>query len=187
VNSKGAGANFPTGPVVVAAGGDLRASVENHPDPREIDHVRVMMDAGIGVPVFVSINTLSKRNRLAGFDARIRAGIVRGGWESLPARGVREMGRFDYADIERSANVFFEHFERSPLEEFLLDRCRRALILEAWGAPYLNRGPGIHQIHSRRASCAVPEDIRGRDGGLRFYFEAEKTTETVLLKFCGQP
>lgn len=43
------------------------------------------------------------------------------------------------------------------------------------------------KIHSRRASCAVPGDLRGRDGALRFYFESGQATELFLFKFCGQP
>jgi hypothetical protein len=44
----------------------------------------------------------------------------------------------------------------------------------------------LHQIHSRRASSAVPEDLRGRDGAVRFYFDEDQRSELALLKFSGQ-
>ena len=58
---------------------------------------------------------------------------------------------------------------------------------QAWGDLYIREHPGIHQVHSRRASCAVPRDIVGRDGALRFYFGRDTVCETLLFKFCGQP
>lgn len=187
MNSRRLDPVFPEAPLICAVGDRLIAEVEQHPNPDEIDHVRITMDAGIGRAIQISINTLSKWNRVAGFDPRVRVGIVRGVWEFLPPRGVSGLGWFDYLDIETVENVFYEHQSRLALDGFLIDRCRRARMLEVWGTPYLNRRPGIHQIHSRRASCAVAEDIVGRDGALKFYFDLERATELVLFKFCGQP
>lgn len=178
---------IPAVPLIRAVGGQLSAEVEVHPNPIEIDHVRITMDIGRRQRMFVSVNTHSKRNRLAGFDPRVRVGRLRTTWQQLPPVGLESMERYDYAAVERSANVFFEHWERTEIEDALLDRASRAHLLEAWGAPYLNRRPGIHQIHSRRASCAVAEDLSGRDGGLTFYFDAANEAETWLFKFCGQP
>jgi hypothetical protein len=62
----------------------------------------------------------------------------------------------------------------------------QAGLIEAWGAPYHRAQPGLHQIHSRRASSAVPEDLRGRDGAVRFYFDEDQRSELALLKFSGQ-
>ncbi|MDX2081199.1 MAG: hypothetical protein SFU53_10470 [Terrimicrobiaceae bacterium] len=177
---------IPNAGLVRAVGDQLTAEVEDHPNPMEIDHVRITMDIGRRQRVFVSINTHSKRNRIAGFDPRVRVGRFRTDWKTLPALGLSPMLRFDYADVERSRNVFFEHWDREALESALLEVSARTRVLEAWGAPYRNQRPGIHQIHSRRASCAVADDLEGRDGGLTFYFDAGHEAETWLFKFCGQ-
>jgi hypothetical protein len=174
-------------PLVHAVGGELHVRVEDHPNPDYVDHVWITMNAGALRPL-ISINTLSKRNREAGFDPRIRVGQIKGTWEFLPPRGVTPAGRLDYEDLERENTVFFEHYERRHLEELLARTAQRAALLEVWGAPYRNKNRfGIHQIHSRRASCAVPADLRGHDGALRFYFPTDKKTVMFLFKFCGQP
>ena len=174
---------LPGADLVRAVGRVLGAEVEKSANPDAIDHVWIRMD--IGGEILVSINTLSNRNRLAGFDARVRVGLVRGKWSVLPAVGAEVCERMDYTDIEAMTNVFFEHYERADLEKLLLDCCAEARVLEVWGAPYRHRLQGIHQVHSRRASCAVSEDIVGSDGALKFYFEKE--TLLLLFKFCGQP
>jgi hypothetical protein len=65
-------------------------------------------------------------------------------------------------------------------------RCGNCRLIEAWGVPYHRAQPGLHQIHSRRASNAVAEDLRGRDGAVRFYFDEDQRVELALLKFAGQ-
>ena len=47
--------------------------------------------------------------------------------------------------------------------------------------------PGIHQLHSRRGSHAVPKDHLGRDGAVQFYFAESQRSELLLFKFAGQP
>jgi len=179
---------LPPATFVHAVGGDLQAQVEEHPNPDHIDHVWISMDAGQGPRVLVSVNTLSRRNRDAGFDARVRVGLVRGSWTHLPPRGFTAFPGLDYGRIEAETNVYFEHYERPTLETLLMESTRRAALLEVWGVPYRNKNKrGIHQIHSRRASCAVNEDLRGSDGALCFYFAQEQTSLLVMLKFCGQP
>lgn len=172
-------------PLVKAVGRILGAQLEEHERPEEIDHIWIRIDAG--GDLVVSVNTTSKKNRLAGFDPRIRVGIVRGTWDQLPVCGAEICSGNDYGEIEARENIFYEHYLRSGMEELLMSRCERAFLLEVWGAPYRHRLQGIHQIHSRRASCAVPEDIVGRDGALKFYFESGQATEQFLFKFCGQP
>ena len=81
--------------------------------------------------------------------------------------------------------IFFPT-ERVFLEQMLLDRAHQAVLLEAWGTPYQRELPGIHQIHSRMASCAIPVSVEGRDGALRFYFQEERRMEMLLFTFCGQ-
>jgi hypothetical protein len=176
---------LPKVPLVRVVGRILGVDVEKCDKPDEIDHVWLRIHAG--TELIVSINTSSKKNLLAGFDPRIRLGLSRGTWADLPPDGAEICPANDYEDIESRSNVFFEHYERGPLEDLLKDRCAKACLLEAWGAPYQRIQQGVHQIHSRRASCAVPEDVRGRDGALKFYYESGQVTEHFLFKFCGQP
>lgn len=185
VNRRRQRALLPDAPLIRVAGRMLRAEVESHRNPLDVDHVWIWID--VGGEVMVSVNTRSKRNQIAGFDSRIRVGIVRETWDVLPAVGAEIWDGMDYAQIEAGSNVFFEHYEREGLEKLLLASAAKAALLEAWGAPYRHRLEGIHQIHSRRASCAVPEDIVGRDGALKFYFEPDRTSLLLLFKFCGQP
>lgn len=180
------GPNLPDAPLVRVTGTGLVARVEDHPNPDEIDHVYLSVDVPVFGRVTVSVNTLSKRNRIAGFDPRVRIAVVRELSESLPQPGFSVLERYDYAEIEATRNVFFEHHDRVSAEALLLSLARDARVLEAWGMPYLNRSPGLHQIHSRRASCAVPEDVAGCDGGLRFHGLPDRCVALVLFKFCGQ-
>ena len=176
---------LPDAPLVRVVGRILGAEVEQRESPEEVDHIWIRIDAGD--ELVVSVNTSSKKNRVAGFDPRIRLGICHELWTDLPVAGAEICPGNDYAEIESRKNVFYEHHERAELQEFLMERCARAFLLEAWGAPYRRHVQGVHQIHSRRASCAVPDDIVGRDGALKFYFESGQETEHLLFKFCGQP
>ena len=92
----------------------------------------------------------------------------------------------NYASIESNSNVFYEFYERKELEELLRDQTERATWVQAWGVAFARRTLGVHQIHCRRASCAVAEDLHGMDGALRFYREDEGVAEMLLFKFCGQ-
>lgn len=174
-------------PLLHLTGDTLHATPERHHDPTRVDHVWIYSDAGIGQRVMVSVNTLSIRNRDAGFDARIRMGRLIDTWDILPPRGIHPIRRFDYRNWEERSNIFYEHYDQAALEGLLLDYATRALILEAWGAPYYRHHLGLHQVHSRRASCAVKEDLIGVDGALRFYLPEDKTRIMLFFKFCGQP
>jgi len=176
---------LPPVPLIKVVGRILGAEIEKHECSAMIDHVWIRIHAG--EEIIASVNTSSRKNQLAGFDPRIRVGLSRATWLTLPPYGAEVCPVNDYAEIEAHSNVFFEHYDRKPLEDLLLDRCASACLLEVWGTPYHQRVPGVHQVHSRRASCAVPEDIRGRDGALKFYFESGQATELFLFKFCGQP
>ncbi len=177
-------------PLVHLVGDHLKGRVETRADRlgrnRELDHVWISMDPGLSVRVMVSVNTFSIRNAAAGFDPRVRLGLMRGTWDRLPERGINECHRFGYDEIPGIGAVDFLPMERVFLESMILDRVHQAILLEAWGTPYHRDISGIHQIHSRRGSYAVSESIEGRDGALRFYFREEQRMETLLLKFCGQ-
>ncbi len=155
-------------------------------DPARIDHVWGTLDLGDGRNLRAVINTMSLRNQAAGFDDRVHLGIVRSTFDQLPPTGIFPAEGLDYDAIAAQTNVFFETFARPELETLFCDKLRLADCVEAWGDLFDRTGPGIHQIHSRRASCAVAEDIRGRDGAFKCYDQRTKTAELYLVKFCGQ-
>jgi len=171
---------------VHVVGDSLQAQVEDADEEHKVDHVWITIDPGLPFRLLLAVNTLSTKNRDAGFDPRLRIGLVRGEWELLPPRGVQPCDGFDYGEIEKANNVYYEPHEKEDMEAILLDASARAVMLEAWGTPYHRHRTGLHQIHSRRASCAVAREIFNRDGALRFYYPGHQTTELFLFKFCGQ-
>jgi hypothetical protein len=175
-----------TTPLVRVVGNDLKGRVESSGHERHPDHLWISLDPGFSIRVVVSVNTWSHRNAEAGFDPRVRLGILRGYWEEFLERGFSEWHRFSYDDLAGQETVDYRPLERVVLEQLLLDRVDSAVMIEVWGAPYHRDHPGVHQIHSRSASCAVAESRVGLDGALRFYFREERRTETLLFKFCGQ-
>jgi hypothetical protein len=92
----------------------------------------------------------------------------------------------DYQEIEAATSVPYTEYERPALETLLAEKTGRALFIEAWGEFYIRTHLGIHQVHSRRASCSVLRDYIGRDGAIRFYFAGDAQTELLLFKYCGQ-
>lgn len=168
------------------AGAVAKFEIENSPREENIDHIYATVDAGLQKPVILSLNTLSFRNRVAGHDPRIRLGTLRWRWTHLPARGLYPLEFFDYESVELIENVEYRVVERTAMEEFFALRCANCRRIEAWGVPYHRAQPGLHQIHSRRASSGVAADLRGHDGAVRFYFDEDQHSELVLLKFAGQ-
>lgn len=161
--------------------------VEESEDPGKLDHVWLTLE----VPPFgrlrVAINTLSRLNRDAGFDARVRVGIVRSKYGDKPNTGLEEFPGFDYAKIEAKEKVAYEEVERETLSELLVVKAKTAIRAEVWGDLYARDHIGLHQIHCRRASCAVKLDLKNRDGALKLYYPEENAAELFLFKFCGQP
>lgn len=151
-----------------------------------VDHIWLAL-AVDHTEIRAALNTISRRNRDAGFDSRIRTGILQENYQQLPATGIFPCDGLNYADIERGANIFYEYRDQKEMEALLVEKTSRAILAEAWGDIYSHRHTGIHQIHSRRTSCAVTEDIVGRDGALKLYYEEGNTSELLLFKFCGQP
>lgn len=144
------------------------------------------LDAGDIGRFEVAISTCSKRNRDAGFDARMRVAVIASNWVALPAAGLMPCDRLDYGELEALSACEFSIYERPALEQLLAEKTSRAVVVEAWGALFVRSRIGMHQVHSRRASCSVAQDIVGRDGAIRFYFDEERATEMLLLKYCGQ-
>jgi hypothetical protein len=172
---------------VTVAGEVAAVAIETDPDPRKIDHVWITVRAGEFGRVQISLSTCSRQSRAAGLDSRVRIGFLTSIWEELPAAGVREVTPLDYAVLESAEHVQYTPHERPVLEQMLLDRARRAMFVEAWGDFYIRAHIGVHQVHSRRASFAVPRDLIGRDGAVQFYFREPNVREMLLLKFAGQP
>lgn len=166
-----------------AAGVPQSAHIEYAVRPEKIDHVWITLNCGERMRV--AVNTRSLRNGDAGFDPRVRLGIIRSDYKHLPDQGLFACEGLDYRQIESMHNVFYEHYEQHALEELLIAKTERATFLEVWGEVYRHNHFGIHQVHCRRTSCAVAEDIEFRDGALRFYFP-HQSSETLLFKFCGQ-
>jgi len=162
-------------------------AVEEASDPLKLDHVWLTLE----VPPFgrlrAAINTLSRINRDAGFDSRIRVGIVRSTYTEKPATGLEECAGQDYAHIEATQKIVYEPCEREALTETLVTKLKAAIRVELWGELYARDHLGIHQIHCRRASCAVTQDCKNRDGALKLYYPADNLAELFLFKFCGQP
>ncbi len=172
-----------------ACGVPVAVQVEQGSDPTRIDHVWIEIDCGSAGLLLAAVNTWSRRNAMGGFDPRVRIGLLREPWKRLPAVGLFPSSGLNYAEIESRRNVFYETFEKRQLEQLLIEKANASVVVEMWGQYYARKRPGIHQIHSRRASRGVTEDLIGHDGALKFYFETKdgKTSETLLLKFCGQP
>ena len=155
-------------------------------NPDDADHIHLTME----VPPFgrlrAAVNTFSRLNRDAGFDARVRMGIVPAPYEKKPEPGLEELPGQDYAQLEAILPIAYESYDREPLAALLMEKMKRAVRAEVWGELYAREHLGIHQIHSRRASCAVALDLRNRDGALKLYYP-DGLSELLLFKFCGQP
>lgn len=161
--------------------------VETSDDERKIDHVWLDIRAGEHGALRISLSTLSRISRNAGLDPRVRLGVLPLIWTELPQPGVEPADVFDYAAIEAAHRIQYVTHERHALEMLLVDKARRAIFAEAWGELYARSHAGVHQIHSRRASFAVHEDVIGKDGALRLYFAPGNQCEMLLFKFAGQP
>ena len=116
----------------------------------------------------------------------MRVGMVLSRWTELPPSGIQPAPRLDYADFEKVNAIAYREMGRAELEEVLEAKSGRAIWAEAWGALYLRDQLGIHQVHSRRASCSVRTDLVGRDGAIRFYYREDSRAEMLLFKYCGQ-
>ena len=162
-------------------------AVEESEDPLKIDHVYLNVE----VPPFgrlrVAVNTLSRLSREAGFDPRLRVGIIHSAYTEKPAPSLEECNGLDYAKQEEKHGVKFEIYEQAALTEMLVTKMKVAIRAEIWGELYARDHLGIHQVHSRRASKAVPQEVPNRDGALKLYYPQDNATEAFLFKFDGQP
>ena len=179
-----AGANH--GDLVHLAGTPIAFAAEIDRVPANIDHFWITVAIGAAEPIRIALSTHSRQNAAAGFDPRMRVGIVASSWTELPPPGLVKSTGLDYRTIEATAPVNYVEYDRPTLELLLTDKAKRAVFIEAWGELYVRTHIGIHQVHSMRASCSIPRDFVGRDGAIRFYFP-DGRAELVLFKYCGQP
>lgn len=179
-------AGLNDGDLVHVAGSPIAFAAEIDRVPANIDHFWITIGIATGEPIRIALSTHSRQNAAAGFDPRVRVGIVASNWSELPAAGLMKSPGLDYAVIEAASPVSYLDYERPALELLLTNKAKRAALIEAWGELYLRTHAGIHQVHSMRASCSVPRDLVGRDGAIRFCFP-DKTAELLLFKYCGQP
>jgi hypothetical protein len=171
---------------VHVAGVPIAFAAETDRVPGNIDHFWITIGMGRGEPIRIALSTHSRQNAAAGFDPRVRVGVVASAWRELPAPGLLACRGLDYREIEAGGSVTYIEYERPALEALLAEKTRRARFIEAWGELYVRNHLGIHQVHSRGASCSVPQDFKGRDGAIRFYFGDNATAELLLFKYCGQ-
>lgn len=167
--------------VPIAFAAEIDAVISN------IDHFWITIGIGNDRTLRIALSTHSRQNAAAGFDPRMRVGIVTSTWTEVPAIGIQLHKGLDYPEIEKGETINYIFYERPALEKLLTEKAGRAIFIEAWGEFYFRKERGIHQIHSRRASCSVARDEIGRDGAIRFYFGDNATAEMLLFKYCGQP
>jgi hypothetical protein len=161
--------------------------LEQCTDPTQLDHVWLTIEAPPFGRLRVVVNSTSRIARDAGFDPNIRIGTLRTTWAEKPTPGLVEADGFRYDAIELTHKIEYVSYDRDALAELLMVKAKAAIRVEVWGDLYARDHLGIHQIHSRRASDAVPQDIKNRDGALRFYYAEDNVAELLLLKFSGQP
>lgn len=150
------------------------------------DQVWITMEAPPYGRVRAVINTVSRLNELAGLKSEVRLGLQTVPWEEKPETGLTEASTMSYSAVEATLPMEYQDYDSSALGEMLMARARSAVRMEVWGDLYASDHLGVRQIHSRRASPTVKEDIAGRDGALRLYYP-DNRSEIFLFKFHGQP
>jgi hypothetical protein len=178
---------FKHGDLVHLAGTPIAFAAEIDRVPANIDHFWISVSIGTGEPIRIALSTHSRQNAAAGFDPRMRIGILTSTWGTLPPAGLTRSPCLDYHVLESASPVTYIEYERPALEVLLTEKAKRAVFIEAWGELYVRTHIGIHQVHSMRASCSVLRDLVGRDGASRFYFADHSRSELMLFKYCGQP
>jgi hypothetical protein len=132
------------------------------------------------------INTVSRLNELAGLKPEVRLGLQTVPWEEKPETGLTESSVMSYSAVDVAHAMEYQDYDSASLGNMLVERARTAVRMEVWGDLYASDHLGVRQIHSRRASATVKEDLSGRDGALRLYYP-DNRSEIFLFKFHGQP
>ena len=160
--------------------------IEQDGDPMRNDHVWITIEAPPFGRLRCAVNTLSRLNHDGGFDPRVRVAIMTSTWTERPPTTLEEVTGLDYATIEKQLGLTFELYEHAALSELLVTKAKAAVRAEVWGELFAGETLGVHQIHCRRASCAVKQDVKNRDGALKLYYPQEQAAEMFFFKFCGQ-
>lgn len=161
--------------------------IEQMEDPLKNDHVFVTIEAPPFGRLRCAVNTLSRLNRDAGFDSRVRVATIASNWTERPPTSLEEVNGLDYNLIDVQLGLTYEAYEHEALTELLVNKAKSAVRAEVWGELFAGDSLGVHQIHSRRASSAVKTDLKGRDGAIKFYYAQDQAAEMFLFKFHGQP
>lgn len=161
-------------------------AIEENPDPLKIDHVYLNVEVPPYGRLRVAINTLSRLSRDAGFDPRVRVGIIRSTYTEKPMPSLEECAGLDYAKQEEKHGITYEPYEQEALRELLIPKMKAAIRAEIWGELYARDHVGIHQVHCRRGSKAMPQEVKNRDGALKLYYPQDNLAEAFLFKFDGQ-
>jgi hypothetical protein len=156
-------------------------------DPAEVDPVWITLEVPNVGRIRAVINTVSRLSRDAGVDARVRLCIHKSPWEEKPQTGLIECDGQNYGLLEALDSLTYDPYEQEELAQLLAAKAKTAVRAEVWGDLYARDHLGIRQIHSRRASNALPSDIVGRDGALKLYYNDDNEAELFLFKFSGQP
>ena len=85
-----AGGSFRRGEFMRVAGWPNGYSIERKLDMRRIDHLTILVRAGIFGPIEIALNTYSLRSLSAGHNPRIRVAVFSSHWNALPPAGVSE-------------------------------------------------------------------------------------------------
>lgn len=175
------------GDLVRVAGTPIAFAAETDRVRANIDHFWITVGLGAGEPIRIALSTHSRQNAAAGFDPRLRIGIMTSTWDTLPPAALTRSPGLDYHALEAASPLTYIEYERPALEVLLTEKAKHSVFIEAWGELYVRTHIGIHQVHSMRASCSVLRDFKGRDGAIRFYFADHSRAELLLFKYCGQP
>jgi len=159
---------------------------EVNEDPQKVDHIWLTLEAPPYGRLRASLNTVSLRAVDEGLDGQVRVGIVKSTWTEKPPPSLVEDPGQDYAKIDAAFKVTYQAMDRDALAQMLLERAKRAVRAEVWGELHAKEYLGIRQIHGRRASNSVKEDLRNRDGALKLYYSEENAAELFLFKYAGQ-
>jgi hypothetical protein len=147
--------------MVHVAGSPIAFAAETDRVPANIDHFWVTIGTGSGEPIRIALSTHSRQNAAAGFDPRMRVGIVPSSWKELPPVGLVKSTGLDYREIEAASPVTYTEYKRPALENLLTEMTTGAIFVEAWGELYVRNHLGIHQATAcapAAVSCAIISD-----------------------------
>ncbi len=113
---------------VTIAGEIASVAVEREEEERKVDHVWIEVRAGEFGRLQIALSTCSRQSRAAGFDPRVRLGIIESRWTELPRAGLRNAIPLNYAHIEAAHAVRYDAVARADLEMLLVGKGRRVVV-----------------------------------------------------------